>query len=272
MSALRLAVESPKTSKIVVYQEEFVSMLKAAGKVAKNSDPYDVIQVRWETDAELLHVCAVNDKATFVGTMSVEMGDVLDRDRIFEIEKSRIAGIAAIRFPKEQGEMPLLGLIIAESWLEITDESGLGIGVHKLRLPRSFGNAITGDPRETIKSAVVKARNENWGVVRPYPEQLQAITAVAKEAGGRVRLQQLQIPAGAQVNPNRVLATSSYWSMTVTALPESDLAEETDRGHSGNDDFDSQNDLGFDDDGDQGEAATTPTTRIVSAEPPDGAA
>lgn len=273
MSALRLAMESPQTSKIVVYQEEFIQILKAAAKVATNKDPYDVVQFRWEPDAELLHVCAVNAKTSFVGTMSVEMGDVLDRDMVFEIEKARIAGIVAMRFPKGQHETPLLGLIVAESWLEITDESGLGIGVHKLRLPRSLENAIEGDPRETIKRAVAAARSENLGVVRPYPEQLQTITAVAKAAGGQVRLQQLLAPEGAQVNPNRILATSSYWSMTVTALPDGDAAEASDEADQPDIDLDDQDELDFEaEDEDEADQPQARTIRIVEARPPkDGA-
>ncbi|AHI21584.1 hypothetical protein B843_00940 [Corynebacterium vitaeruminis DSM 20294] len=266
MSALRAPRSMPQTSKIIVYQEEFVHALKAAGKVSKNESPYDVVQIRWDAEAETLQVCAVNAKATFVAYMSVEMGDVLDRDQVFEIEKRRIAGIAAMRFPKAKDEEPLLGLIVAESWIEITDESGLGIGVHKLRIPRSSEIALPGDPSRTIQDAAASSNLESWAV-KPYPDQLGLISAVAKEIGGRVRLQQLAPPKNAETNPNRLLASSVSWSMTVTALPSGD--EEDD---SPTITVVDQGDLGFDDDRDQGEEATTPTTRIVSAEPPDGAA
>ena len=272
---LREVSSMPKTSKIIVDREELIPVLKAAAKVAENKPPHDVVQIRFDQDTEAVQVCAVNGKATFVAYLEPEMADVLERDQIFEIEKSRIAGITAMRFPKAGEEIPRVGLIIAESWLEITDESGLGLGVHKLRLPRSQEVALEGKPARTIERAAAMAEIE---IPKPFPEQLRLLTAVASAAGGRPSLRPVASPPGAEADPHRIIASTASWAMTISA-----------HATAANEDSDSGGDrpmavdagsyaIGFDDiyedddQDDEDEPHEQAGPRIVEATPPDGAA
>lgn len=207
-----MAVMSPQ-SKVIAYHAEFQAALLAALKVA-DKKLFGSIQFRPMPDEGVLQISALNVQSTFVATVPLEMCDVVDsRDEIFECPLSEASVLARFPIklpPGSEGDDAMAGLIIAESWIQITDETGLGIGIRHARVRRNSEVELPGTPARTIENAV-DAPVQPDGMF--FPSQLDLAGKVGAIMGQRARLRCIESPRGSF---SRVLLTGPTYGLTIT--------------------------------------------------------
>lgn len=200
-------------SKIICYHDELQAALNAALKVA-DKKLFGSIQFRPIPEDEVLQISALNSTSTFMATVPTEMCDVVEgRDEIFECLLSEASVMARfpIKMPKgSDGEVPKAGLLVAESWIQITDETGLGIGIRHTRVRRNSEVELPGTPSRTIEEAVA-AEEDTSGML--YPAQTALVGKVAEIMGQKHRIRCVEAPGGVL---SRVLLTGTMYGLTVT--------------------------------------------------------
>lgn len=202
-----------KQSKIICYHDELQAALNAALKVADKKN-FGSIQFRPIPEDEVIQISALNPTSTFMATVPTEMCDVVEgRDEVFECLLSEASVMARfpIKMPKgSDGEVPKAGLIIAESWIQITDETGLGVGIRHTRIRRNSEVELPGTPARTIESAL--DAQEDLGAML-YPAQTALVGKVAEIMGQKHRIRCVESPDGVL---SRVLLTGTMYGLTVT--------------------------------------------------------
>lgn len=202
-----------KQSKIICYHDELQAALNAALKVADKKN-FGSIQFRPIPEDEVIQISSLNPYSTFMATVPTEMCDVVEgRDEIFECLLSEASVMAKfpIKMPKgSDGEVPKAGLIIAESWIQITDETGLGIGIRHTRIRRNSEIELPGTPARTIETALDTADDP---AAMLYPAQTALVGKVAEIMGQKHRIRCVESPDGVL---SRVLLTGTTYGLTVT--------------------------------------------------------
>lgn len=216
---------SPRASRMVVYGLEFQAALKAALAVGGSAKPFDVIQISAGLDSGDIAVCARDGGqkimiAVVVGTEAIELGD--KDDRVFEITRADARALASMRMTKtdsEDDEYPLIGLVLTDTSVTRTDETGLGLGIRQARVRRASapGSQLAlGDVYSMIQSACADVTNPPVEVVSEVtPVQARRIAQAA------VMLEENMLihPMGAVGElKNRVVV--SFGSATVFAAVE----------------------------------------------------
>lgn len=217
-----------ESSKIIVYGLEFQEALKAAMAVA-GREPYDVIQLRTGTDG-LLRVCARDAERELIVAIDVntEMLDVVaDRDEVIEISMSDARQLAAQKVKQEKGEdPPMVGLIIRESSIRRTDESGLGLGIRKSEVRRA---AFPGEPTAAGDIPAMlwaAAESESGGLHTMSAEQGKKLAAAAGALDTRLEFQPL---AATEELDSRVLITSMDGRLVAFAAHRKEQPAEQDQ-------------------------------------------
>lgn len=216
-----MAVMSPQ-SKVIAYHSELQAALQAALKVA-DKNLFGSIQFRPLPDQGVLQISALNNTSTFVATVPLEMCDVVDqRDEIFECPLSEASVLAKfpIKVPPGSDDVAKSGLIIAESWVQITDETGLGIGIRHSRVRRNSEVELPGMPARTIESAM-SADSDIDGVL--FPAQLDLAGKVGSIMGQRARLRCIEAPEGVF---SRALLAGATYGLTITEGREQEKESE----------------------------------------------
>ncbi|MFP7366303.1 hypothetical protein SFC07_11120 [Corynebacterium callunae] len=217
-----MAVMSPQ-SKIICYHEELRSALLAALKVA-DKKLFGSIQFRPLPEDGVLQISALNKTSTFVATVPTEMCDVVDqRDEVFECLLSEASVMAKFPIklpPGSEGEVAKAGLIIADSWIQITDETGLGIGIRHSRVRRNSDLELPGHADRTIETAI--DADEDFDAVL-FPAQTALVGRVAEIMGQKHQIRLLKAPEGVL---SRVLLSGATYGLTCTEGRQKD--EDTD--------------------------------------------
>lgn len=187
---------SPNASRVVVYGLEFQAALKAALAIGGSSKPFDVIQISAALDSENIAVCARDGAnkimiAVAVGAEAIELGD--KNDRIFEITRADARALSSMRMTKadsEDDEYPLIGLILTDTSVTRTDETGLGLGIRQARVRRvsAPGHRLAlGDVDAMVQSACVDMGNPPVDAVSEMtPVQVRRISQAAVTLGKNV--------------------------------------------------------------------------------------
>lgn len=263
-------------SKIIAYHDELQAALLAALKVA-DKKLFGSIQFRPMPEAGVLQVSALNPYSTFLASVPLEMCDVVDkRDEIFEVSIPEATVLAKFPIklpPGSDDELAKSGLIISEGWLQITDETGLGMGIRHARVRRNSEISLPGSASRTIDAAQEIGTGESL----IYPRQIDLLGKVGGIMGEKSQIRVLDTPELL----SRVILMGATYALTVT--------EGRENGQPGDDDGDDgpqpDQPLNFDDGkGMIGEAAVEAiseasaalksmngTVRFVSARPPGGA-
>lgn len=207
-----MAFMSPQ-SKIICYHDELQSALQAALKVA-DKNLFGLIQFRPIPEDQVVQISALNPTSTFVATVPTEMCDIVDRrDEVFECLLSEASVMAKFPIktpPGSDGEVAKAGLIIAESWIQITDETGLGIGIRHTRVRRNSEVDLPGSHIRTLETAA-DTPEDSASVM--YPAQLDLAGKVAHIMGQKARLRCIEAPDGVL---SRVLLTGTTYGLTLT--------------------------------------------------------
>ncbi|QGU03120.1 hypothetical protein CKALI_11380 [Corynebacterium kalinowskii] len=170
----------PVRSTVIVYALEFIQALRAMIAIA---DPkltqFSVIQLRL-TDSGLF-VTAANLQHMGAVEVSIELCDLQnDEDDVVTISLREAKEIVKVCAPvvtaHDADEPQLLGMMIASEWIELSDESGLGLGLKRLRVNRIGPEHQFPDIPQTISTTDVA----DSGIVAFTPTQLDALKAVAK--------------------------------------------------------------------------------------------
>lgn len=261
-------------SKIIAYHTELQAALLAALKVA-DKKLFGSVQFRPMPEAGVLQVSALNATSTFVASVPLEMCDVVDqRDEIFETPLSEASVLARfpIKLPKGDDDATAKsGLIISDSWIQITDETGLGIGIRHARVRRNSEIEMPGSPARTIEQAHEMPAAWDSEI---YPDQMDLAGRVAAIMGQKCELRPLDV---GQTALSRILVIGSTYGMTITEGRENGVEEDKPGSAPGPDD----QPLNFDDDG-SGSGTGAPDSgsdflksgtgiHIVRSTPPEGA-
>lgn len=244
-----------KQSKIVCYHDELQAALTAALKVA-DKKAYGAIQFRAYPDDQELMICALNSVATFVGVVPTEMCDlVAPRDSTFEVPLSEASILARfpIKTPPGNEDVPKSGLLVTESYVQVTDETGLGIGIRHARVRRNSDIELPGNPLRTVTTARTAALAEG----QLYPDQLDLIGKVGTAMHQKAWLRVIESPEGVL---SRVHLSGELFDLTVT---EGASASEKDEGSPATAEAES---LSFDDP--KTEDSSVTTIRVVASKPP----
>lgn len=170
----------PIRSTVIVYALEFIQALRAMSAIADSKlVQFSVVQLRLSsggmagTAANVQHMAAVE--------VSVELCDVEnDEDSVITIDLREAKEIVKVCAPAiktaDEDEPQLLGMMIAPEWIEFSDESGLGLGLKRLRINRIGVEHQFPD----IPKAIDSIDSAGNGAVAFTPVQLDAMKAVAK--------------------------------------------------------------------------------------------
>ncbi|WP_313546457.1 hypothetical protein [Corynebacterium sp.] len=124
------------TSKIIVDAYPFARALKAAIAVAPRKMPRDLVQFRIEGSS--LFIGANSGWEVFCAELpanSLALDE--ERDSVFEITRSEAIAMAAMKMTHEDSEdIPQLGMEIHKTFVQRTDESGLGLGLRSVKVKR----------------------------------------------------------------------------------------------------------------------------------------
>lgn len=261
-------------SKIIAYHTELQAALQAALKVA-DKKLFGSIQFRPLPEDGVLQVSALNATSTFVARVPLEMCDVVDqRDEIFEtlLSEASILARFPIKLPKGDDDATAMsGLIISDSWIQITDETGLGIGIRHARVRRNADVELPGSPARTIEMA--HEMDPAWDSPI-YPDQMDLAGRVAAIMGQKVELRPLDV---SRTSLSRILVIGSTYGLTITEGRENGDEQDDPSSAPGPDD----QPLNFDDDGSLG-GTDAPKSgsdflksgtgiHIVRSNPPEGA-
>lgn len=245
-----------KQSKIVCYHDELQAALTAALKVA-DKKTYGSIQFRAYPNDQELMICALNAVSTFVGIVPTEMCDIVaPRDSTFEVPLSEASILAKfpIKTPPGNDEVAKSGLLITERYVQVTDETGLGIGIRHARVRRNSDIELPGNPLRTIESA----RNATAAAGQLFPNQLDLIGKVGTSMHQKAWIRMLESPEGIL---SRVHLSGELFDLTVTegAMPAEKSDESTEP-------TPQSQSLSFDDP--QSDESSVTSIRVVKSKPP----
>lgn len=219
---------STQTSKIVAYGLELQTALAAALAVAPAKGPHDVVQLRMSSTSGDLLVCARDPLQDLVlaVTVGTEMVDVVaERDEVVEISKADARTVAAKKVRKDDDEDdPLVGLIIGEDKITVTDETGFGLGIRQVRVRRITApgsSPVLGDVETMLSTA---AGADGAEQVMLSPGQWKKIAAVAVATGARLSARPLEPTKDL---PSRFLLTSECAAMFAGYRPKVAASAET---------------------------------------------
>lgn len=212
-----------KTSKAVVYHDDFKAALEAAIKVASDKD-YEAVQLRFVD--EMLLICAINTKATFVAEVATEFCDIIaPRDEILELSKKEATALLKfpIKAPKDSEDMAKSGLLISESYVQLTDETGLGVGIRHLRVRRETQPGLPGNPPRAVEAAK-QAADAEPGALTVGPGQILLagqIASIMGEPATVLAMKQDTSPL------SRIVLTGPSYGLTVsTEVEQGDQVQE----------------------------------------------
>ncbi|MEJ6013268.1 hypothetical protein WG936_05385 [Corynebacterium sp. H127] len=198
-------------SKVIVYASELQQALKAACKVAGKKD-LETVRIEIMPDIEQLRVYAMSHESTIEIRIPTTMIDLVhqERDRLIEItagEAKRIVAMGSTAASGLDDELPQIGLIITEPWINATDETGHGrrtTQVARLAEPR-----LPGDPSKAVARAI-ESKAIDQGFV--HADQWKLVSAVASVMGHHSRLITLDAPDPVR----RILLIGHSFALTST--------------------------------------------------------
>lgn len=177
-----------ETSKIHVEATSFQKAMTAVIAVAPSQKGNDLVQFRIVGD-ELTISARSQTEAIAVGVETLFLDLDYERDAVFEITRAEAIAMSSMKMKKEHQDDELeLGLLIHETYIVRTDESGLGLGLRSVKVrrhgvlydsvlgdvPHALARATDGGPTE----AKPRLDGRQWGLLGKVAKALDLSLSV----------------------------------------------------------------------------------------------
>lgn len=168
-------------SKVIVDAWPFAKAMAAAIAVAPGrKDALDLVQFR--VSQGTLYVCARSQREAVRVAIPTHYEDMLDRDAAFEISRNEAATLAAMKMakPEDEEDIPRLGLLVGDRFIQRTDESGIGLGLRTVKVRRSDEcyQPYLGDIPAALAKVLDKSRTP--ATIQMSPAQSALVAKVSK--------------------------------------------------------------------------------------------
>lgn len=152
---------------------QFKAALNAALAVTA-AKPFDVVRLYPQPELCRLGIAAANLHSVFISWIELEMMTDKTRDiEVAEISAQEAKALKALPIRAVDDEVPMAGIHIMDDRVELTDETGLGLGIRKVSVRRQTPKPVLVD----IAHATDVAMAEDYEDWLPLHKEQAAILA-----------------------------------------------------------------------------------------------
>lgn len=152
---------------------QFKAALNAALAVTA-AEPFDVVRLYPQPELCRLGIAAANLHSVFISWIDLEMMTDRTRDvEVAEISAQEAKALKALPIRAVDDEVPMAGIHIMDDRVELTDETGLGLGIRKVSVRRQTPKPVLVD----IAHATDVAMAEDYEDWLPLRKEQAAILA-----------------------------------------------------------------------------------------------
>lgn len=126
-----------------------------AAIAVSGSDPFDMIRLYPQLELSRLGVAAASPQSVFVAFVDLDfMKETSHEVDVAEISVQDAKALKALPIRAQDDEVPMAGLAFYEDRVELTDETGLGLGIRKISVRRQTANESVANLLNSVDRAL----------------------------------------------------------------------------------------------------------------------
>lgn len=189
---------------------QFKAALNAALAVA-SSEPFDVVRLYPQLELCRLGIAAASPKSIFISYLDLE----LMKESAFEVEVVEVSvqdakALKALPIRALDDETPMVGITFYDDKVELTDETGLGLGIRKISVRRQSPTDSVANLAEASDRALAMEYTDSLPL---HKEQAALLSKVLSCLKASAKLSYRQIEPGV----SKLRAVGSTFLLTVQA-------------------------------------------------------